>query len=135
MKNLILITSFFLITFNVFAHEMGQPIKLTCLISEYNVMDKYSGEPCKTKDVNESVGECKVRFKIDFSAGPNDLKKLRGGKMIDLKVDITFKDGKKYSSINKFHYNSRSIYPELTGEKVSYFYRKEDPSSIDCVVL
>ena len=90
----------------------------------------------QTKDLNESLTWCRADLKLNYSSGPNDLEELRGGQTVDIMVDIKFIDGKNHSSINKVRINSCDIYiANIKGEKMLYFYRKEDPSSIDCVVL
>ena len=148
MKKLIQ-SIFFIFTLSVFAHEPGDPIKVKCFVADVTVMT-ISQQQCYKDNIPDNWDENRVTsglgcigyVNVGYSRGLHDLEKLRnavtnvlGWKMYDMKTEISFKDGKTYTSVTQFSNNFPGVNVTFTGEKVLRLFNREDPTSVKCEIL
>ena len=138
----VLTITILLISFSVFGHDTGETLKIECFIGEYKVSHSnppwspcYEDNHPQTKNKNEALTWCKARLQINYSSGSHNLENLRTGRTVDVRVDITFKDGTKHSSINKALINLPKFEVTIGSDKMLNFYRREEPNSIECKIL
>ena len=145
-----LIQSFlFIFALNVFAHESGELIKADCFISNVNVISLQQGFPIVKElcykdnhpegfDEKKAASECLAYVSIDFILGSHDLSELSGKgawASYDMKTEISFKDGKKFTNIVIINETIRSVDLLIVGqEKMLRFYNREDPTDVQCTI-
>ncbi len=147
---LIMLSVFFIPFINVFAHEPGEPIKVKCFATGVKVFTVMGQKVCykdnlpdgwDEKKVTSMMG-CMAEVVVGYSKGTHDLEKLRkveknvlGMKMYDMKTEISFKDGKIFTSVSKFSPNLPGVSVQFSGEKILRFYNREEPTGVKCEIL
>jgi len=129
----------------------GEPIKVNCFVSDVNVatmMPPYQScfkdkkpDGWDEKKVTSMLG-CYGEVVVGYSLGSYDLEKLRnveenvlGLKMYDMKTEISFKDGKIFTSVSKFNTNFAGVSVQFSGEKMLRLYNREEPTGVKCEIL
>ena len=62
-----------------------------------------------------------------------DIFKLQ--KMYDMKTEISFKDGKIFTSVSKFSTNFPGVSVQFSGEKMLRLYNREEPTGVKCEIM
>ena len=140
MKKVLLFVLFtILISFiNVFAHEPGAPIKVKCFVSDVSVNQQMPPYGICFKDKHQEGYDelkasgalgCAASVDVGYSKGSHDLEKLRkaeknilGMKEYDMKTEISFKDGKIFTSVSKFSTQFPGVPVQFSGEEMLSLY-------------
>ena len=148
---LIMLSTIFIPFINVFAHEPGEPIKVNCFVTDvkvYTVMPP--NQSCYKDKIPDGWDEKKVtsitgcwgEVGVGYSLGSLDLGKLRkvekdvlGLRWYDMKTEISFKDGKIFTSVSKFSTNFPGVSVQFSGEKMLRLYNREEPTGVKCEIL
>ena len=148
---LIVLSTIFIPFINVFAHEPGTPIKVNCFVSDVSVNQQMPPYGICFKDKHQEGYDelkasgalgCAASVDVGYSKGSHDLEKLRkveknilGMKEYDMKTEISFKDGKIFTSVSKFLTMNPVVSVQFTGEKMIRFYNREEPTGVKCEIL
>jgi hypothetical protein len=148
---LIVLSTMFIPFINVYSHEPGLPIKVNCFVTNVNVATLMPPSRLCFKDKKPdgwdekkvtSLYGCLGEVVVGYSLGSHDLEKLRkveknviGMKMYDMKTEISFKDGKIFTSVSKFSTNFPGVSVQFSGEKMLRLYNREEPTGVKCEIL
>ena len=126
-------------------------IKVKCFVTDvkvYTVMPP--NKECYKDNLPDGMDEdrvtsmfgCMGAVVVGYSKGSHDLEKLRtveknsiGLKMYDMKTEISFKDGKIFTSVSKFNTTFAGVSVQFSGEKMLRLFNREEPTGVKCEIL